>query len=102
MFVTALTRRETLHWLAASFGAAGLGIEIARAQNTATAAVGDGAPLTDLGMEISAHQRGIGREFLKRHASVDIHCHPGRFFLKGVTDPSPTTRAFGEPFEAAA
>jgi membrane dipeptidase len=97
-----LTRRETLRRLAAAAAAGALGIEVARAQSTATAAVGDSAPLTDLGMVLTAQQRGAGVEFLNRHVTVDTHCHPGRFFLKGVVDPSPTTRAFGESFEEAA
>jgi membrane dipeptidase len=100
--MASLTRREALRRLAAAAGAAALGIEAAHPQNTATAPVGDGARLSDLGMELTAPQREAGIDFLNRHVSVDIHCHPGRFFLKGVTDPSPTTRAFGEPFEAAA
>ena len=52
-------------------------------------------------MELTAQQRGAGVEFLNRHVSVDTHCHPGRFFLKDVVNPSPTTQSFGEPFEAA-
>jgi membrane dipeptidase len=96
-----LTRRETLLRLAAAAGVAAFGADLAPAQN-ATAPVGDGAPLTDLGMELTAQQRGAGVEFLNRHVTVDTHCHPGRFFLKGVIDPSPTTKAFGEPFEEAA
>jgi membrane dipeptidase len=96
-----LKRRETLRRLAAAAGAAAFGIDIARAQSP-TAPIGDSAPLTDLGMELTPQQRAAGIEFLNRHVTVDTHCHPGRFFLKGVTDPSPTTRAFGEPFEDAA
>jgi membrane dipeptidase len=96
-----LTRRETLLRLAAAAGVAAFGAELAQAQNP-TAPVGDSAPLTDLGMELTAQQRGAGVEFLNRHVTVDTHCHPGRFFLKGVIDPSPTTKAFGEPFEEAA
>ena len=96
-----LTRRETLRRLAAAAGAAAFGIDVACAQSP-TAPVGDSAPLTDLGMELTPQQRVAGIEFLNRHVTVDTHCHPGRFFLKGVTDPSPTTRAFGEPFEDAA
>ena len=59
---------------------------------------GDAAPLTDLGMKLSARQRS-GVLFLKRHASIDTHSHPGRFFLKRLTDQTPTTRAFGTAFE---
>jgi membrane dipeptidase len=96
-----LTRRETLRRLAAIAGVAACGVDLAQPQS-ATAPLGDAAPLTDLGMELTAQQRGAGVEFLSRHATVDTHCHPGRFFLKGVIDPSPTTRSFGAPFEEAA
>jgi membrane dipeptidase len=96
----ALTRRDVLRGLAAA-GVAALGVDAALAQGV-TAPLGDGARLSDLGMELSAQQREAGVELLKRHATVDTHSHPGRFFLKALTDPTPTTRAFGEPFEAAA
>jgi membrane dipeptidase len=96
-----LTRRQALQGLAAAAGVAALGLDVARAQGV-TAPIGDGARLQDLGMDLTAQQRVAGVEFLKRHVTVDTHCHPGRFFLRGVTDPSPTTKAFGEPFEAAA
>jgi membrane dipeptidase len=96
-----LTRRETLRRLAAAAGVAALGIDAVHPQS-AIAPVGDSAPLTDLGMELTEQQRAAGVEFLNRHVTVDTHCHPGRFFLKGVIDPSPTTKSFGEPFEEAA
>jgi len=99
--VEGLTRRETLARLLAAAGAAALGIRSSGAQNV-SAPTGDGAQLTDLGMNLSDGQRADGAAFLKRHTSVDIHSHPGRFFLKQVSDPTPTMRAFGEPFEAAA
>src|SRR5258708_23362612 len=95
------TRRETLEtWLACA-GAAAFGIHTGRAQGV-TAPVGDGAPLAELGMDLSAEQRAAGAAFLKRHASVDTHSHPGRFFLKQLADQTPTTRAFGEAFEERA
>ena len=97
----ALTRRETLARLLAAAGAVTLSSRLSGAQSV-SAPIGDGAQLTDLGMNLSAQQRAAGVAFLKRHVSVDIHSHPGRFFLKHVIDPTPTTRAFGEPFEAAA
>jgi membrane dipeptidase len=98
-----LTRREALRRIgAAAAGIAAFSIDAAHAQSATTAPVGNGAPLIDLGMELSAQQRMAGIEFLNRHVTVDTHCHPGRFFLKGVVDPSPTTRAFGQPFEEAA
>jgi membrane dipeptidase len=99
--VEGLTRRKTLAHLAAAAGAVALGIRSSGAQGV-SAPVGDGAQLTDLGMKLSAQQRAAGVAFLKRHTSVDIHCHPGRFFLEHVIDPTPTTRAFGEHFETAA
>ncbi|MDP9008363.1 MAG: membrane dipeptidase [Pseudomonadota bacterium] len=72
-----------------------------RAQG-ATAPVGDSAQLTDLGLTLSPEQRAAGVAFLDRHPSVDTHSHPGRFFLRNLPFQSPTTRAFGEPFEAKA
>jgi membrane dipeptidase len=96
----ALTRRDILRRLAAA-GVAALGVDSALAQGV-TAPLGDGARLSDLGMKLTAQQRDAGVELLKRHATVDTHSHPGRFFLKALRDPTPTTRAFGEPFEAAA
>jgi len=53
-------------------------------------------------MELSPQQRAAGVAFLGRHASVDTHCHPGRFFLGHLPYETPTTRAFGEPFEERA
>jgi membrane dipeptidase len=95
------TRRETLGTLLACASTAAFGIHTGRAQGV-TAPVGDGAPLADLGMDLSAEQRAAGVAFLKRHASVDTHSHPGRFFLKQLADQTPTTRAFGEAFEERA
>jgi membrane dipeptidase len=93
-----LTRRKALGGLLACAGAGALGIGSSRAQDT-KAPVGDAAPLTDLGMQLSAEQRAAGVAFLERHATVDTHSHPGRFFLKRLVDQTPTTRAFGEAFE---
>jgi len=56
----------------------------------------------DIGLSLSEDQLARGRAFLRRHPSVDIHAHPGRFFLRDLKVQSPTTRAFGEPFEARA
>jgi membrane dipeptidase len=95
-----LTRRKALGGLLACAGAAGF-IRTGLSKDI-KAPVGDPAPLTDLGMELSAEQRAAGAAFLKRHASVDTHSHPGRFFLKRLVDQTPTTRAFGEPFEQQA
>jgi len=70
----------------------------ARSQN-ATAPIGDASQIADLGMPLSAQQRAAGIAFLQRHPSVDIHAHPGRFFLKELPYQTPTTQAFGAPFE---
>ncbi len=96
--MTTVSRRETLGGLLACAGAAAFGIHRSHATDIA-APVGDAAPLTDLGMPLSAAQRAAGVAFLRRHASVDTHSHPGRFFLERLTDQTPTTRAFGKPFE---
>ena len=93
-----LTRRKTLGGLLACAGAAAFGNRSSRAKDI-KAPVGDAAPLTELGMELSAEQRAAGVAFLERHVTVDTHSHPGRFFLKRLTDQTPTTRSFGEPFE---
>ncbi|HEX2816169.1 MAG TPA: membrane dipeptidase, partial [Phenylobacterium sp.] len=37
-----------------------------------------------------------------RHPSVDIHAHPGRFFLRDLARQNATTRAMGPSFEAKA
>jgi membrane dipeptidase len=79
-------------------GAGALGIASSRAKDI-KAPVGDAAPLSDLGMQLSVEQRAAGVAFLERHATVDTHSHPGRFFLKQLVDQTPTTRAFGEAFE---
>ncbi len=93
-----LTRRKALGGLLACAGAGAFGFGAGRAKDI-KAPVGDAAPLTDLGMQLSAAQRDAGVAFLKRHATVDTHSHPGRFFLKQLVDQTPTTRAFGEAFE---
>ncbi|MEA3138857.1 MAG: rane dipeptidase [Gammaproteobacteria bacterium] len=72
-------------------GAAALGIRSSGAQDAKA-----------LGMELSPQQLAAGAAFLERHASVDIHSHPGRFFLKQLSFETPTTRAFGEAFEERA
>ena len=99
--VSRLTRRETLGYLTAVAGAAALGIRTVRAQDV-KAPLGEGDRLTDLGMELNTQQRSAGFAFLERHATVDTHGHPGRFFLKRLAYETPTTRAFGEAFEERA
>jgi len=51
---------------------------------------------------LSPDQIEAGRAFLRDHVSVDVHAHPGRFFLRGVTMPSPRLQAYGAPFEIEA
>jgi membrane dipeptidase len=99
--MTAKNRRHALGALMALAGATALRARIARSQN-ATAPIGDSAPLADLGMPLTAEQRADGISFLQRHPSVDTHAHPGRFFLKNPSYQTPTTQAFGAPFEQAA
>lgn len=95
-----LTRRAVVARIAAAAGATVFGARIGRADSAAP--VGDSAPLADLGMELTPQQRAAGIAFLERHVSVDTHCHPGRFFLGHLPYQTPTTRAFGEPFEERA
>jgi membrane dipeptidase len=54
------------------------------------------------GLTLTEDQLAAGRALLRRHPSVDIHAHPGRFFLRDLKVQSPTTKAFGEPFEGRA
>ncbi len=98
-----MTRRDALGRLMAAAGVAALGTGAAsgRAQD-AKAPVGDSAQLAELGMDLSPQQRAAGVAFLERHASVDTHCHPGRFFLSHLPYQTPTTKSFGEPFEEQA
>jgi membrane dipeptidase len=102
-----VSRRAALAHLAAVAAAAALGVRTAccdevAAPTGATAPIGKSAPLTDLGMELDPEQRAAGTAFLERHVTVDTHSHPGRFFLAQLPYQTPTTRAFGEPFETQA
>ena len=83
---------------------AGLALPDARRAygQAASSIIGDAGQLSDLGMPLSEEQRAAGVEFLRRHPSVDTHCHPGRFFLDKLPYQTPTTRAFGESFDAKA
>ena len=51
-----------------------------------------------LGLALSDEQLAAGRAFVARHATVDLHAHPGRFFLSNITDPTPLMASFGAPF----
>ena len=64
-----LTRRETLQLIAAATGVAAFA-DLASPRN-AGAPLGDAAPLTDLGMELTAQQRSAGVEFVGHHVTVD-------------------------------
>jgi membrane dipeptidase len=48
----------------------------------------------DLGLTLSAQQRAAGEAFVLAHATVDMHAHPGRFFL----DPGAGASPLGAPF----
>jgi membrane dipeptidase len=85
----------------AAAGVAAFGTRIGRAQR-ATIPLGDATRLAVLGMNLSPEQRAAGVAFLERHASIDTHCHPGRFFLSHLPYQTPTTKSFGEPFAAQA
>ena len=54
------------------------------------------------GLKLTEAQMAAGQAFVLKHASVDIHAHPGRFFLRGLAKQNATTRAMGAPFEAKA
>lgn len=61
-----------------------------------------GVPPETLGLSLSEAEIVRGIAFLRRYPSVDVHCHPGRFFLRDVPDPTPSMIAFGAPFEERA
>jgi membrane dipeptidase len=56
----------------------------------------------DNGLRLTEAQIKAGATFLDRHPSVDVHAHPGRFFLRDLGRQNATTRAMGAPFEAKA
>lgn len=56
-------------------------------------------PKEKLGMTLSEAQLEAGRSFVERQVSVDIHAHPGRFFLKDVSHPTKAITGYGAPFE---
>src|SRR5271169_6599906 len=97
-----LSRRAALARLVAAAGVAAFGSPSGRAQNAQGPIGGDSTQLVDLGMALKEEQRAAGVAFLKRHASVDTHCHPGRFFLSHLPYQTPMTQSFGEPFEEKA
>jgi len=83
--------------LAAAGGAVAAGAwPVAAAQQVFDARGGDN------GLRLTEAQRAAGVTFLDKHPSVDVHAHPGRFFLRGLTRQNATTRAMGAPFEPKA
>ena len=54
------------------------------------------------GLSLTEAQLSAGQALLAKHPSVDIHAHPGRFFLRDLTRQNATTTAMGAPFEAKA
>lgn len=51
------------------------------------------------GIKLTPQQRMRGADFVMHHPSIDIHAHPGRFFLRGLPEDAPAVRAFGAPDE---
>ena len=62
-------------------------------------ALAQGAPATT-GLKLTPAQVAAGRAFLARHPSVDVHAHPGVFFLRDYAGANATAKAMGPPFEA--
>jgi membrane dipeptidase len=87
-----LSRRRAL----AAIGA-GLAAWPAAAQKQVFDPVGGGT-----GLSLTEAQLVAGQALLAKHLSVDVHAHPGRFFLRDLTRQNATTRAMGAPFEAKA
>ena len=49
------------------------------------------------GLKLTEGQIAAGTQILLKHPSVDIHCHPGRFFVRNFTTPTPLMKALGTP-----
>ena len=84
-----LTRRDALAQMLLAAGVVAIGMRGAEAERAPAS-----DRLSDLGMELSEAQRAAGAAFVERHATVDVHCHPGRFFLRNLPYETPTSRAF--------
>jgi membrane dipeptidase len=54
------------------------------------------------GLDLTEAQVAAGQAFATRFPSVDVHAHPGRFFLRDLARQNATTRAMGPAFEAKA
>ena len=50
-----------------------------------------------LGLKLSEDQIMAGVALLLKHPSIDIHCHPGRFFIRNFDSSSPLMKARGPP-----
>lgn len=88
------TRRNLLIRLAATGAALAPAVAFARQAGGIFA-----AQTGELGIALSPEQLAAGTAFLRRHTSVDVHCHPGRFFLRNLAADTPLVRAAGAPFE---
>src|SRR4051812_16292806 len=51
------------------------------------------------GLNLTEAQLAAGRRFVTSHATVDIHAHPGRFFLRGALQ-TDAVKILGAPAEA--
>ena len=97
----AFTRRLLLRQLCAAPLAAGC-TALGWLGRLGTARADEPERLTELGMTLSAAERDAGERFLSRHATVDVHCHAGRFFLNHLAADSAAVKALGPAFEDAA
>lgn len=86
------TRRDALRAIG---GLAAMAVSPGWTQAAAT----DRPPRETLGLALTEEQVGDGVAFLRDHPSVDIHAHPGLFFLRDAPDPTPGMLRFGQPFE---
>lgn len=91
------SRRTLVGQLLAATGLATLRVRSAGAQAPAPPE-DDRAPLADLGMELGPEQRAAGTAFLARHPTVDVHAHPGLFFLGPPPYATAFQRSLGGPF----
>lgn len=71
----------------------GAGVALLAAQGRAAAPAG---------FDLTPEQLAAGEQLLRRHASVDIHCHPGRFFTRDFKAVSRLAKAMPPPDEAKA
>lgn len=90
------TRRTILGAIGGVIAAAGIPAWSATTKREAI------VPTDTLGLTLTAEQVGDGVTFLRKHPSVDLHAHPGLFFLRDAPDPTLGMISFGKPFEAAA